>query len=132
MFKENNLVRKLHASETMGGANEICTDKTGTLTQNKMTVQAFFMGDNITNGSSNRNLNISSNCQILTESVVYNSTAFIETEHNGLKVAKGNVTEVGLINYLMNSKIDVESLIKKKKEDNFIEFIIPFNSIRKK
>ncbi len=32
MFKENNLVRKLQASETMGGANEICTDKTGTLT----------------------------------------------------------------------------------------------------
>jgi P-type E1-E2 ATPase len=32
MFEEHNLVRKLHASETMGGANEICTDKTGTLT----------------------------------------------------------------------------------------------------
>jgi Ca2+-transporting ATPase len=32
MLKENNLVRKLHASETMGGANEMCTDKTGTLT----------------------------------------------------------------------------------------------------
>jgi P-type Ca2+ transporter type 2C len=32
MYKENNLVRKLHASETMGGANELCTDKTGTLT----------------------------------------------------------------------------------------------------
>lgn len=32
MFKENNLVRRLHASETMGGANEMCTDKTGTLT----------------------------------------------------------------------------------------------------
>ena len=34
MKKENNLVRKLEASETMGGANEICTDKTGTLTKN--------------------------------------------------------------------------------------------------
>jgi Ca2+ transporting ATPase len=32
MFEENNLVRRLHASETMGGANEICSDKTGTLT----------------------------------------------------------------------------------------------------
>jgi P-type E1-E2 ATPase len=39
MRKENNLVRRLDASETMGGANEICTDKTGTLTKNKMTVQ---------------------------------------------------------------------------------------------
>ena len=38
MYKENNLVRKLQSSETMGNANEICTDKTGTLTQNKMTV----------------------------------------------------------------------------------------------
>lgn len=42
MFKEQNLVRRLHASETMGGANEICTDKTGTLTQNKMTVMAMW------------------------------------------------------------------------------------------
>jgi len=39
MKKENNLVRKLDASETMGGANEICTDKTGTLTKNQMTVK---------------------------------------------------------------------------------------------
>lgn len=38
MKKENNLVRRLEASETMGGANEICTDKTGTLTKNQMTV----------------------------------------------------------------------------------------------
>lgn len=42
MKEENNLVRKLHASETMGGANEICTDKTGTLTMNKMSVMKFY------------------------------------------------------------------------------------------
>lgn len=42
MFEDKNLVRHLHASETMGGANEICTDKTGTLTMNKMSVQALY------------------------------------------------------------------------------------------
>lgn len=42
MRKENNLVRRLEAAETMGGANEICTDKTGTLTENKMTIVEFF------------------------------------------------------------------------------------------
>lgn len=45
MKEENNLVRKLEASETMGGATQICTDKTGTLTQNKMTVKAIYLND---------------------------------------------------------------------------------------
>ena len=42
MKEENNLVRFLAACETMGGANNICTDKTGTLTQNQMTVTKFW------------------------------------------------------------------------------------------
>lgn len=50
MKKENNLVRKLHASETMGGANEICTDKTGTLTKNQMTVKEIYLNDQVIKG----------------------------------------------------------------------------------
>lgn len=44
MLKDQNWVRRLQACETMGGANEICSDKTGTLTKNKMTVQAYWNG----------------------------------------------------------------------------------------
>ena len=49
-------MRKLHSSETMGNANEICTDKTGTLTQNKMTVQSAFLEAEVMDGESNKNI----------------------------------------------------------------------------
>ena len=45
MLKTNNLVRKMHACETMGAITVICTDKTGTLTQNRMTVSQMLMQD---------------------------------------------------------------------------------------
>jgi P-type E1-E2 ATPase len=92
----------------MGGADEICSDKTGTLTQNKMTVQALYLNGVVTNGDKNIGLVNSKNKNILAESVIYNCSAFVETETNGAKVVKGNVTEVGLIKYLMSSGIDVE------------------------
>lgn len=56
MYKQQNLVRKLYACETMGGANEICTDKTGTLTQNKMTVQAIYHEGKVVEGDANKAL----------------------------------------------------------------------------
>ena len=47
LMDKNNLVRKMHACETMGGANYICTDKTGTLTKNEMSVYKILLGDKI-------------------------------------------------------------------------------------
>ena len=64
--------------------------------------------------------------------MVFNSTAFVETEASGSKVVKGNVTEVGLLKYLMSSKIDVESFAEDKEQEGFVQFTIPFNSMRKR
>jgi Ca2+ transporting ATPase len=66
MIKENNLVRKLQSSETMGNANEICTDKTGTLTQNRMSVQsAYLEGEIMDNEVNDRFMSLSSSTDIM-------------------------------------------------------------------
>mgnify|MGYP003695102759 CR=1 FL=1 len=125
-------MRRLHASETMGGANEICSDKTGTLTQNRMTVQALYMGDQTMNGDTNPALAHDTNNIVLAQSVIFNSSARVETEQNGSKVVKGNVTEAGLIKYLLASKLDVEGYAEDKEQEGFVQFCIPFNSMRKR
>jgi len=47
MMDDNNLVKKIHSCETMGNADCICTDKTGTLTKNQMTVMQIWVGDDV-------------------------------------------------------------------------------------
>lgn len=99
MKKENNLVRKLDASETMGGANEICTDKTGTLTKNQMTVKEFYALDNIFVGRPANFKNLKTT-DLLTEGVLFNCSARLEKDDKGKYVPKGNCTEQGLIHFL--------------------------------
>ena len=65
MANMGNLVRRLSASETMGGANEICTDKTGTLTQNNMTVQAFYVNNTVINGDKWADINSTQTCDLV-------------------------------------------------------------------
>lgn len=107
MKKENNLVRRLDASETMGGANEICTDKTGTLTKNQMTVQQMYVNDQVVIG---RPVNFSQaykSAEMMIQGVLFNCSARIEKAPNGRLEPKGNCTEVGLIKYLMAAGIPV-------------------------
>lgn len=101
MKKDNNLVRKLEASETMGGANEICTDKTGTLTINQMTVQQFFTKGKIYDAVPSGELRKLDTADILAESVLFNCSARIEQE-KGETVVRGNSTEKGLIGFLID------------------------------
>lgn len=87
MKNENNLVRKLHASETMGGANEICTDKTGTLTKNQMTVKEFYTSGKVFDRIPSKVEEIASG-ELLSQGILYNCSARMEG-----KETKGNVTE---------------------------------------
>lgn len=132
-----NLVRRLSASETMGGANEICTDKTGTLTQNKMSVQEFYVNDRVIKGDKFASLASDPSHDFIVQSVLYNSSAYVDEKPDPLtgvkrKVAIGNVTECGLINYLLASNVDCEELISHRKRPNFLQFDIPFDSGRKR
>jgi len=92
---------------------------------------ALYLSGESTNGSVNIGLNSDKNSAILAESVIYNCSAHVE-EKDGQKVAKGNVTEVGLLKYLMESNISIDELYINKGSETFFEFQIPFNSSRKR
>lgn len=96
MTAENALVRKMHACETMGAATVICTDKTGTLTQNKMEVQYI-------------SLNVDS---LFASEIAGNTTAFIE-EREGKVNTIGNPTEGALLAFLFKNGYDYQEYRSK-------------------
>lgn len=91
MLKSNNLVRKLHACETMGAVTVICTDKTGTLTQNQMQVDELLPKDD--------------NQHLLDVAIAINSTAELDEDK-----AIGNPTESALLLWLKSQDKDYQEL----------------------
>ena len=100
MLANNNLVRKMHACETMGAATVICTDKTGTLTQNQMRVsEADFAYAPDSNTK-----------EIIYEGIAANSTAHLDEGANGVMKVLGNPTEGALLLWLADQGVDYAAL----------------------
>ena len=104
MLKTNNLVRKMHACETMGATTVICTDKTGTLTQNMMQVHesCFFALDA-------QNLANDETGNLIKEGIAVNSTANLNRTGDGVKTI-GNPTEAALLLWLESQGADYPPL----------------------
>ncbi len=142
MLKENNLVRVLRACETMGNATTICSDKTGTLTQNKMTVVAGAWGVQEKFVQSNHADvdqkdptfatifgRISKQAQTLfRQSITLNSTAF-EGEEKGAPTFIGSKTETALL-VLAKDHLGLVNLAEDRANAEIAQ-IIPFDSSRK-
>ena len=121
MLRTNNLVRKMHACETMGATTVICTDKTGTLTQNKMTVFAAHCFDLPTG-----QLDQSAESHAIAEGIAVNSTASLDLT-KAEPTAIGNPTEGALLLWLHGQGIDYRAL--KANTQTLAE--IPFSTERK-
>ena len=136
MLKENNLVRVLRACETMGNATTICSDKTGTLTQNKMTVVRGTIGTDVdfsdaVESKSTREAikNLSSQLRnLLKQSIVINSTAF-EGEEDGVQTFIGSKTETALLSFAKEF-LGMGS-VTEERANAIITQLIPFDSGRK-
>ena len=124
MLRENNLVRKLHACETMGAATVICTDKTGTLTQNRMqVVEHLSLPLPDTEGlPAHEALQ-----QAFVLCCALNSTAELSTSADGTVKALGNPTEGALLHWLADRGVDYRTL---RSQWTIIDRV-PFSSERK-
>ena len=114
MLKTNNLVRKMHACETMGATTVICTDKTGTLTQNLMSVDEMKMYGDAPE-------------KVLDEGIAVNSTASIDFSDNKKPQILGNPTEGALLLWLNKNGVDYRAIRESVK--TVAE--VPFSTERK-
>ncbi|KAI9735176.1 MAG: hypothetical protein M1834_001766 [Cirrosporium novae-zelandiae] len=141
MLKDNNLVRHLRACETMGNATTVCSDKTGTLTQNQMTVVAGTLGTSaefdprkiplvakVGNGSDIAPINKDAQ-DLLKEAIVLNTTAFEGTDEKGNAAFIGSKTESAMLTFAQNA-LGMGPIAEERANTTIIQ-PVPFDSANK-
>uniref|UniRef100_A0A4W4GMZ5 Calcium-transporting ATPase n=1 Tax=Electrophorus electricus TaxID=8005 RepID=A0A4W4GMZ5_ELEEL len=134
MMKDNNLVRHLDACETMGNATAICSDKTGTLTMNRMTVVQAYVGDTHYKTVPEPEAIKPQTLELMVNSISINSaytTKILPPEREGgLPRHVGNKTECALLGLVMDLKRDYQPIRDEVPEEKLYK-VYTFNSSRK-